>query len=94
MTTNEIGGNSQMSGVVVQARDVHGGIHHHAAPQMSPTEIEIVRLISQSATNKAIACATGLSPNSVKGALHSLMTRLGTRSRGHTVAYAARHDLI
>ncbi|WP_326742754.1 hypothetical protein [Streptomyces sp. NBC_01768] len=36
MTTNEIGGNSQMSGVV-QACDVHGGVHHHAVPQQLPT---------------------------------------------------------
>ncbi|MEV5279805.1 tetratricopeptide repeat protein [Streptomyces sp. NPDC006692] len=36
-TTNEISGDAQLSGLVVQARDVHGGLHHHAAPQPLPT---------------------------------------------------------
>jgi hypothetical protein len=36
-TTNEISGDAQMSGLVVQARDVHGGLHHYAAPQPLPT---------------------------------------------------------
>ncbi|MGC4916324.1 tetratricopeptide repeat protein [Streptomyces albogriseolus] len=36
-TTNEISGDAHLSGLVVQARYVHRGLHHHAAPQPPPT---------------------------------------------------------
>ncbi|MFJ5952220.1 tetratricopeptide repeat protein [Streptomyces noursei] len=44
MTTNEISGDAQLSGLVVQARDVHGGLHHHAAPAPLPTPHQLPRL--------------------------------------------------
>ncbi|MFB6716606.1 LuxR C-terminal-related transcriptional regulator [Streptomyces sp. NPDC056237] len=80
-------------------RQILDTVRHAQCPslhgvQMSPTELEIVRLLSQGATNKAIARTTNRSLDSVKVTLHRLMTRLGTRSRAHTVAYAARHNLI
>ncbi|TLQ39341.1 tetratricopeptide repeat protein [Streptomyces marianii] len=36
-TSNEISGDARLSGLVVQARDIHGDLHHHAAPQPLPT---------------------------------------------------------
>ncbi|MFD4525558.1 tetratricopeptide repeat protein [Streptomyces sp. NPDC058470] len=43
-TSNEISGSAWLSGLVVQARDVHGGLHHHAAPQQLPTPHQLPRL--------------------------------------------------
>ncbi|MEW1760480.1 tetratricopeptide repeat protein [Streptomyces cyaneofuscatus] len=42
-TSNEISGKAYLSGLVVQARDVHGGLHHHAAPQTLPTPHQLPR---------------------------------------------------
>ncbi|MEW2497494.1 hypothetical protein AB0942_28755 [Streptomyces nodosus] len=33
MTANEISGNVRLSGLIVQARDIPGGVHRHAAVQ-------------------------------------------------------------
>ncbi|MFD7615565.1 hypothetical protein [Streptomyces sp. NPDC059802] len=43
-TSNEISGRAHLSGLVVQARDIHGGLHHHAAPQPLPTPHQLPRL--------------------------------------------------
>ncbi|TLS46092.1 tetratricopeptide repeat protein [Streptomyces montanus] len=36
MTTNEIGGDAHLTGLIVQARDVNGGTHHHPPAQKLP----------------------------------------------------------
>ncbi|MFJ4700600.1 tetratricopeptide repeat protein [Streptomyces sp. NPDC088768] len=43
-TSNEISGHAHLYGLVVQARDVHGGVHHHAAPQSLPVPRQLPRL--------------------------------------------------
>ncbi|MEU6290285.1 tetratricopeptide repeat protein [Streptomyces sp. NPDC046988] len=43
-TSNEISGHAHLSGLVVQARDVHGGLHYHTAPQPLPTPHQLPRL--------------------------------------------------
>ncbi|GGX51795.1 tetratricopeptide repeat protein [Streptomyces noursei] len=35
-TVNEIGGTAQLTGVVVQAGQIYGGIHHHATQELPP----------------------------------------------------------
>ncbi|NUQ95056.1 MAG: hypothetical protein HOY79_00345 [Streptomyces sp.] len=37
MTANEISGNTQVTGGVVQAETVHGSIHFHQVPPALPT---------------------------------------------------------
>ncbi|MFB6984471.1 LuxR C-terminal-related transcriptional regulator [Streptomyces sp. NPDC056304] len=61
---------------------------------MSPTELDIVRLVARGVTNAGIARSTGTTEASVRKRLRLLMQRLDARSRAHLVAYAASHDPI
>lgn len=62
-----------------------------AAP-LSPREQEVLALVAQGLTNKAIAAALFVSPNTVKTHVSSLMNKLNATSRVQLAAIAARID--
>lgn len=64
-----------------------------AAP-LSPREREVVRLIAAGQTNKTIARALGVSPETVHTHRGRLMTKLGVHSAVEVVRYAVRTGLL
>jgi DNA-binding CsgD family transcriptional regulator len=56
------------------------------APRLSPREREILARIAAGASNKQIAAACGVSPNTVKFHLAHLFAKLGVTTREEAVA--------
>ena len=57
---------------------------------LSPREREVLALVAEGRTNKAIAEALFVSPNTVKTHVASLLSKLRAESRAHLAAIAAR----
>lgn len=62
--------------------------------RLSPRELEVVRLVAEGMSNKAIGQRLSLSSLTVKNHLARVGRRLGTGDRAHIVAIACRAGLI
>jgi DNA-binding NarL/FixJ family response regulator len=60
---------------------------------LSPREREVLALVAEGRSNKAIAEALFVSPNTIKTHVASLMNKLHADSRAHLAAIATRHEL-
>jgi two-component system nitrate/nitrite response regulator NarL len=49
--------------------------------ELSPREHQVIRLVCDGLSNKAIAAKLGVTEGTVKGHLHSIFEQLGVRSR-------------
>ncbi|HME76545.1 MAG TPA: LuxR C-terminal-related transcriptional regulator [Mycobacterium sp.] len=59
---------------------------------LTPTEVDVVRLVSEGLANKDIAARLFVSPRTVQAHLTHVYTKLGLSSRVQLVQEAARHD--
>lgn len=64
--------------------------HDRRTGALSPREREVLALVAEGRSNKAIAAALFVSPNTVKTHVASLLTKLHANSRSHLAAIAAR----
>lgn len=60
--------------------------------RLSSREQEVLALVAEGRSNKAIAEALFLSPNTIKTHVASLLNKLSADSRSHLAAIAARQD--
>jgi DNA-binding CsgD family transcriptional regulator len=60
---------------------------------LSPREREVLALVAEGRSNKAIAEALYISPNTIKTHIASLMTKLQADSRAQLAAIAARQEV-
>jgi DNA-binding NarL/FixJ family response regulator len=63
-------------------------------PYLTPREEEVVRLVAEGKTNKAIARELGISPRTVEGHLNHVFDRLGLQSRTELVRVAVSTGLL
>jgi DNA-binding NarL/FixJ family response regulator len=61
---------------------------------MTPREIEVLRAMAEGLANKEIAASLGISENTVKFHVASVMGKLGAGSRTEAVMQGIRHGLI
>ena len=61
---------------------------------LSPREDEVLRLVSQGATNKEIAESLYISENTVKTHLRNIMDKLHLANRSQAAAYAVKRGLV
>jgi DNA-binding CsgD family transcriptional regulator/N-acetylneuraminic acid mutarotase len=61
---------------------------------LSEREIEILRLVATGVSNKEIAVALDISPNTVKVHLRNIFTKIGVMSRTEATLYAIRHAIV
>lgn len=61
---------------------------------LTPREIEVLRLLVEGLTNKAIAARLGISDHTVKFHIGAIMGKLGASSRTEAVTMAVRQGLI
>jgi DNA-binding CsgD family transcriptional regulator len=61
---------------------------------LSPREREVLTLVAEGRSNKAIAEALFISPNTIKTHVASLMTKLHADSRAQLAAIAARQEVL
>ena len=61
---------------------------------LTPRELEVLRLIAEGLSNKAIAARLGIRESTVKDHVNSLLDKLGAQSRTEAVTLALRRGLI
>lgn len=63
------------------------------AGELSPRELEVLRLIAGGMENAEIANALGISPRTAKNHVSNILMKLGLPSRVQAAIYAVRHNL-
>ena len=63
-------------------------------PTVTPTELEILRLLVQGKTYKEIAAARGASVKTVGNHVQTLFRKFGVHSRGELTAEALRRRIV
>jgi two-component system NarL family response regulator len=63
-------------------------------PKLAPRELEVLRLLAQGLTNRAIAEHLGISPNTVKNHVGNILEKLHLHSRTEAAMYAVRERLL
>jgi DNA-binding NarL/FixJ family response regulator len=76
------------------ARQSGAGAVEARAARVSAREREVLELLTRGAVNKEIAAALGISENTVKNHLKSIMEKLHAENRVQVVAYALRKGLV
>jgi DNA-binding NarL/FixJ family response regulator len=66
----------------------------HGRGELTPREIEVLRLISEGADNTAIGLELSISPHTVKQYVTNIFEKLGVRSRVQAAVYAVRAGLV
>ncbi len=64
------------------------------AEQVSPRELEVLKLAAKGLRNKAIADVLGISVRTVEGHFNSIFVKLGVSSRMEAVLYAASQHIV
>jgi two-component system, NarL family, nitrate/nitrite response regulator NarL len=64
------------------------------APLLTPREVEILALVGEGASNKAVARRLGISAHTVKFHLEAVFRKLGATTRAEAVARGLRQRLI
>lgn len=63
-------------------------------PELTPRELDVLRLLVRGNTNRQVAGRLGISPRTVESHRANLMGKLGLTSRVELVEYAEEHDLL
>jgi DNA-binding NarL/FixJ family response regulator len=67
---------------------------HHAHPDLSAREMEVLRHIAHGLSNKEIAEAMGISNETVKTHVGRLMVKLGVQDRAHALMVAMERGIL
>jgi DNA-binding NarL/FixJ family response regulator len=67
---------------------------HAMTDELSPAEIRVLRLISEGESNKEIAATLGVSVDTVKGQVKSILSKLGASDRTQAVMIAVKRGII
>ena len=84
--------------LLTEFKDLRAGAEREpieeANADLSPREGEVLQLVAQGATNKAIADSLFISENTVKTQLKSIMEKLHLANRSQAAAYAVKRGLV
>ncbi len=75
------------------AHDVEPEVEDLYMP-LSPREIDVLGVVAQGNSNKEVATILGISDQTVKNHITSIMRKLAVNDRTHAVVYALRHGWI
>ncbi len=78
----------------LKERDVYGGFEEDLFVPLSPREMEILVLITKGYSNKEIAYRLGISRQTVKNHMTSILRKLQVNDRTQAAVYALRHGWI
>lgn len=67
---------------------------HHADDGLTPREIDVLARVSAGQANKAVADALGISEETVKTHMKSIMAKLSANDRTHAVTIALRRGIL
>ena len=83
----------EAAAVTVASRDPHNAIEPHGI-ELTPRERDVLALMAEGASNKAIARQLGISVHTAKFHVGSLLDKLDATGRTDAVAHAARRGVI
>ncbi len=66
----------------------------HLLEQLSPRELEILRLVARGLDNAGIAAELGISPRTAKNHLSKILAKLLVSNRVQAAIYAVRHGIV
>ena len=72
----------------------HGGHRGVPADDLTPRELEVLRLIARGRSNKVIALELGMAEKTVKTHVSHVLTKLGLTDRTQAALYAVREGLV
>lgn len=78
----------------LEARAVFDGDDRTAVEPLTPREREVLALLADGLTNKGIASALGISDQTVKFHVATVIAKLGARNRTDAVRRAVRRGLV
>jgi signal transduction histidine kinase len=87
---------AQLGGAIDTSTGPHGGLQIAIAiavappPELTPRELEVLRLLAEGMSNKSIGGALGVSPRTINFHLDNIFSKLGVASRTEAVVYALR----
>jgi two-component system, NarL family, nitrate/nitrite response regulator NarL len=64
------------------------------AGQLTARELEVLEILVQGGSNSAVARELGLSPNTVRTHVQSILSKLQVKSRLEAAAFAVRFDIV
>src|SRR5262245_45911390 len=67
---------------------------HYGDDSLSPREVEVLRLVAAGKANKMIADDLGISEETVKAHVRSILSKLGANDRTHAVTLAVKRGII
>lgn len=67
---------------------------HEALDEISPREVEVLDLVAQGHTNRAVASLIGVKQETVKSHMRTIMAKLGVNDRTHAVTVAMRRGIL
>jgi DNA-binding NarL/FixJ family response regulator len=77
----------------VRRTNVESGPAHEPTVDLSPRELEVLRLVARGLENSEIAAELGISPRTAKNHLSSILAKLGMTNRIQAAIYAVRRGL-
>jgi DNA-binding NarL/FixJ family response regulator len=82
-------------GTKVVASDVMQEIQQHRGQETpTPRELAVLRLVAQGLTNAAIGTALGVSEDTIKTRMKSILAKLDAKDRAHAVTIAIRRGFV
>jgi two-component system, NarL family, response regulator len=69
-------------------------VEHVDNEPLSPTEVRVLRMIADGNSNKDVAAQLGITEESVKGQVRSILSKLGARDRTHAAVLAMKRGII
>jgi len=80
--------------VLATYRDTSISSSGDKARELTPREVEVIRLVARGATNSEIAAKLFISEVTVKTHLGHILTKLGLRDRAAAIVFAFEHRLV
>ena len=75
-------------------REISDRVNQRIQSDISPREIEVLRLIAQGKANKEIGAKLGISEGTVKNHLTHIFTKLGAADRAQALTIAVKRQLV
>jgi DNA-binding NarL/FixJ family response regulator len=70
------------------------GVAKPRPADLSPREVEVLRLLARGLTNKRMGAELGISPKTVGHHVESIYSKIGVSTRAAAALFAMEHDLL